>query len=924
MNLKHLSTVVEAALGTHSAESRVTSISYSADDKRLAVATFDRVITIYNDQGDRVDRINTKPKDKGPNTYILTGIAFAPELEHYKLGCAQSDNIVMVYKWTSGSIESSCVWNGKKSICNKFSESCSVVAFEWPKRRPHEVVYGLVDGTVKVGRLKTNKSKTLYKAGSAVVSMSSDPSGKHALSAHLDGSIYAGSIHDASCIKIIQQSSPAYVLAWSDSICAGDETRLTFYDPNGQEEACFDFDETCGEKGTDLGYLSVAAFNESGDAVFVGGFNGFVTLSKAESEWVRSTPTKIENIYGITAISWKGNGSCLSFGTSSGMIESYSVCLSRYLKHNLEITHASPSLVMIQNNNLPDSPIFNIKSRLRFKVRKVILDYANDGFVIVLTEGSMLIQNIDNLQSVLTEVEWRDGGMPEKFLFDYDGTCIVSNSGEQTVVKLGGEDGDILGTFHTEFQDARLISLCGNEAKVAYLLDAQTICYKDLLTDSMTSVNNDSKIDFLELNDTAEFIIFRDVKLTMYLYDVSARSRTILVENCSYAQFAPLSSAVLVAQSLDLLHIWYNIRASNQVATSKLPPEKDVETIENIDGVINIVLDDLSKLPLDRNLIKFAKAIDNGDIKRAASVLRKAEKSEQINSMWKQLMDTAISREDFVVAVECAAAIGDVSRGFYLQSVSRDMKDERESWMGRIKMLHLEKDFRQAEQMYVKDHKIHDLIDFYLDLEQYDEVLRICEQHDPSRVKQNLETYVEKLIGTQQFNKVADIKTEKGEYKDAVKFALRSGLPLKAYTILVESGAMDQTLFDSVVSALTECGEYKEIGELYSLVGRKKESIENFVKGKDYSRAIDIAKTHFPNQVSNLEVAWADHLISINQHGNAIEHYIEAHQSGKAIDAAIVAKRFDDAARIADRLDNTRGLERQLEIIQRHFSDGIS
>ncbi len=286
-------------------------------------------------------------------------------------------------------------------------------------------------------------------------------------------------------------------------------------------------------------------------------------------------------------------------------------------------------------------------------------------------------------------------------------------------------------------------------------------------------------------------------------------------------------------------------------------------------------------------------------------------------------MDRAISREDFAVAVQCAAATGDVSRKFYLQSVSKNIKDESESWRSRTKMLHLQRDFRQAEQMYSKDGRVHELIEFYDNLDLYDEVLRICEQHDPSLVKQHMETYILQLIANHQFNRVADIKAEKNEHNDAVKFALRSGLPLKASKILVESGDIDHKLLESVVSALTECGEYQEIGDLYNLVGRKKESIEHFVKGKDYSRAIEIAKTHFPNQVNNLEVAWADHLISINQYGDAIEHYIEAHQSAKAIDAAIVAKRFDEAARIADRLDDTRGLERQLAIIQKHFSDEI-
>jgi hypothetical protein len=45
--------------------------------------------------------------------------------------------------------------------------------------------------------------------------------------------------------------------------------------------------------------------------------------------------------------------------------------------------------------------------------------------------------------------------------------------------------------------------------KVAFLLDAQTICIKDLITQASTTVSHDAKIDWLELNGRATLLLFR-------------------------------------------------------------------------------------------------------------------------------------------------------------------------------------------------------------------------------------------------------------------------------------------------------------------------------------------------------------------------------------------------------------------------------
>lgn len=56
--------------------------------------------------------------------------------------------------------------------------------------------------------------------------------------------------------------------------------------------------------------------------------------------------------------------------------------------------------------------------------------------------------------------------------------------------------------------------VCSDNKKLAYLLDMKTICVVDLVQDTMIQqVNHNSKIDWIELNETSQKLLFRDKKL---------------------------------------------------------------------------------------------------------------------------------------------------------------------------------------------------------------------------------------------------------------------------------------------------------------------------------------------------------------------------------------------------------------------------
>jgi hypothetical protein len=75
-------------------------------------------------------------------------------------------------------------------------------------------------------------------------------------------------------------------------------------------------------------------------------------------------------------------------------------------------------------------------------------------------------------------------------------------------------------------------------------------------------------LDTQELNSKGTYLLFRDKKRHLHLYDIQAQQRTTLLAYCQYVQWVP-GADVVVAQSRQELCVWYNISAADTI--TKLP-----------------------------------------------------------------------------------------------------------------------------------------------------------------------------------------------------------------------------------------------------------------------------------------------------------------------------------------------------------------
>jgi len=360
---------------------------------KLAAATADRVVHVYDEAGTKRDKFRTKAADgNASGAYLISGLAFSPDSS--KLAVAQSDAVVFVYRLGAG-------WDEKKSICNKFAQSGGVACLAWVPERHGDVCFGLMDGKVKLGMLKTNKTYTLYAHpdGSPVVALVASPDGRSLVSGHADGSLYLfsfpeqqvgglGVVSDervgvtqtargltdrsshpscfinsptnqkqqdgsgaAGCLKLAHHSCAPIVLAWGESLLAtGSDCRVVFYDPSsGREQQVFD--HSSDDEARSFG---CAAINPSGDAAVVGDYNRLYVFTRGGAGakgggWQAAGITQVKNLLSATSLAWKPDGSKLVVGGLRGSVDVWDTCIKRTRhKGKFELTCVSKRAVIVK------------------------------------------------------------------------------------------------------------------------------------------------------------------------------------------------------------------------------------------------------------------------------------------------------------------------------------------------------------------------------------------------------------------------------------------------------------------------------------------------------------------------------------------------------------------------------------------------
>ena len=851
-------------------------------------------------------------------------MAFSPD--GTKLAIAQSDNIVFVYKLGSE-------WGDRKSICNKFPQSSATTCVCWPSSRPYECVFGVAEGKVKVGQMRSNKAATLYThpQNSCVVSVAASLEGDAIVSGHADGSMYVFHFDGAnSSVQMLAKHSCApQALSWGRSICAaGNNGQVVLYAPSsGNPETFFDHGKASVARD-----FTCASFNSTGDCVVVGAFNCFHVyhFNHQRGVWEDAGQKTVENLYTVSSLSFKPDGSKLTVGSVSGCLDFFEACVKKvnYLG-KFEFTYVSQSQVIVKR--LQTGARIVLKSRFGHEIVK--LNVKEDRYLLAYTPETLLLGDLESCRP--SEIPWHGQGK-ERFIFDNPHFAMVYKAGELSIVEYGTNE--VIGICRTEYISPYLLSVRYAPAsvrfeenkKIAYLVDLQTVRIVDLNTsNTLATVHHDSKIDWLEMNEQGTHVLFRDKRRQLHLYELSKQKGCTLLSYCSYVQWVP-GSNVVVAQNRDSLCVWYSINQPEQVMM--FPIKGEVEDIERAGGRTEVIVNegmDTVSYALDESLIAFGTAVERGELDQAADILDPLELTPDTEAMWMQLSQHAIEDRRLLIAERCYAALGYVTKARYLHSINEMVhaaavetnSDGTNNFMVKAKLAALGQQWQTAENLLLEQGKIDDALNMHIEMHHWEQGILVAEKTQSPELESLRENYYHWLIESGQEDKAAQIQEEQGEYLQAVGFYLKAGLPYKAAQVIMNNHVrVDQSLLEDVSVTLERAGMLEQLGTLYEFQGRMLEAKDAYLHGHAFRKALELSRRESPHECTEIEERWGDWLVTQKQTDAAINHFIEAGKNMKAIHAACECRQWSKAVSILQSLDREAAMPYYVKIA-RHYEE---
>ncbi|KAG7296181.1 hypothetical protein JYU34_021282 [Plutella xylostella] len=337
-------------------ESPIADISWSPNSAKLAVATSDRLIMLFDREGVRRDKFNTKPADPaaGKKSYVITSLSFSENSE--LLGVAQSDHMVFVYRVGAD-------WSGKKVICNKFPLSGAPTQL-----LPAELGFyaGTTDGKVRILDCKTNKSTSLWTSGSCCVALARgggrDGSAPLA-SGHVDGTIYLNGR------LLLRYALPPTALALTPPylIVGSCDGRVSVYE--AQRGALLRSLEP--PLPADCRDLITAVPSPSGQIIAFGIFDGCLLGEVKDSGVLELTMLKIDKLRAARALAWSGDGTRLALAAQSGALLQLEAVLRRWVwRDTVEVQHLSPRQLVL-TRCAHDAPPLTVTTTLAQDIHNV-------------------------------------------------------------------------------------------------------------------------------------------------------------------------------------------------------------------------------------------------------------------------------------------------------------------------------------------------------------------------------------------------------------------------------------------------------------------------------------------------------------------------------------------------------------------------
>ncbi|GLD73924.1 intraflagellar transport protein 172 homolog [Lates japonicus] len=278
----------------------------------------------------------------------------------------------------------------------------------------------------------------------------------------------------------------------------------------------------------------------------------------------------------------------------------------------------------------------------------------------------------------------------------------------------------------------------------------------------------------------------------------------------------------------------------------------------------------------------------------------------------------------------CFAALGDVSTVRFLHQTNQ-IADKVSDEMGgdgtafyqvQARVAMLDKNFKLAEMHYMEQNAIDEAIEMYQELHMWDDCVAVAEAKGHPELDSLRGNYYQWLTETGQDEKAGEVKENEGDFQGAINLYLKAGLPAKAARLAISRPEItnNSDTVSRIASSLIKGEFYERAGDLYEKIRNNQRALECYCKGGAFRKAVELARLAFPAEVVKLEEAWGDYLVQQKQMDAAINHFIEAGCSLKAIEAAIAARQWKKAVHILELQEDSSAGKYYVKIAQYYAS----
>ena len=858
--------------------------SWSGSGNRLAVCTSsnNHLVIFSGPSLEKKEKFSLRAVDKefSRSSFAVKGVAFSPDSNRIAVG--QTDNVIYVYKVSEDASD-------KKSVVAKYALPSACTCLYW-----HDagIVFGSADGKVKLIQTATNRMASVISSNAMVISMA--VAADDVVVGFLAGAVIFTTIGSRDTSRqIATTTTPPFALALTmkGEVCIGGcDGKITFIslnlpanDPKGKQSLEFGSDINC------------CSASPSGNMIVVASQDKLVIFMH-DKYWRQNQVIEMTGGFLVTCISWAKDGTKMMAATVNGGAELFSIqWKKKVIGDRFQVDYVGGNQVVITDLSSGLKAIF--KSSSDIQDVKVVREF----FAVIRTQSTLIVGDMRDPDVWTSEVEWT--GMAQtglKFNFDYDNVVLVNIVGELYLIELGVND--FLASVRTDFVNPHLMSVRINERKsgvkvLAYLLDQRSICIMDLVANIQLCVwSHESRVDWIELNETGKKLLFRDKSMRLHLLDVMSQESQVLLNVCGFVQWVP-NSDVIVAQSGEKLFVWYDLQ---KPVIHEIPGGSRIEAtgIEREAGVTRVTFSSGPKndVILDEAFLEFDTALNDGDLERAMFFLESCDLSAESESMWRTLAHVALRQNDLMIAERCFAATGDMTKAAFVKECASDLS----------RLALLEKDWSAFEM-----NDVDEALDTYIRLNKWTRAIDLAQRSGRLDMKEELEgRYFKWLMETGQEADAGALKEKAGQIVEAVKLYQKSGRIVQAARVLMDHSKKSSSLFsvaliESILKDLKDSSFHMEAGQFYEKVMRDTTAaLDCYIKAKAFDKAIELARKEFPDEVVNLESQYGEYLLTeARDPASAVSHLIEAGKTLRALEAAIQANQFERAAEISSVMD---------------------